>query len=102
MFKRLLSTALIFGAAAMAPPAHAQSMRCMPRDHLVQKLGADYAEQLTGGGLQNAQQLLEIWTSEKTGSFTVFVTRPNGQSCVMATGSHWNSTVTEVKEGVTG
>lgn len=102
MFKRLISTAAIFGAAATAPPASAQSVKCMPRPSLIQELETRYNENLSGGGLQNAQQLLEIWTSEQSGSFTVFVTRPDGISCVVATGKNWNSTTRQVKEGITG
>lgn len=93
MFKRLISAALVFGAAALAPPAFAQSMQCLPRTALVEKLTTSYGEEMTGGGLQNPQQLLEIWTSERTGSFTVFITKPNGVSCILATGLHWASVV---------
>ncbi|MFD1160165.1 hypothetical protein [Roseovarius aestuarii] len=100
MFKRLFSVALIFGAAAMAPPAFAQSANCMPRDALVQKLMNKFDEEPQGGGLQNAQQLLEVWSSDRTGSFTVFITRPNGQSCVVATGQNWMGIVSATKDGI--
>ena len=101
MFKRLFTTALVFGAAALAPPAYAQAGQCMPREMLIENLQSKYSEHLTGGGLQSPQQLLEVWSSSESGSFTVFVTRPNGVSCVMATGRHWNVTEPpEVQEGV--
>jgi len=91
MFKRLVTTALVFGAAALAPPADAQTLRCLPRNALIEKLEDRYGETLVGGGLQTAQQLLEIWSSAETGSFTVFFTRPNGMSCIVATGEDWYS-----------
>lgn len=96
MFKRTITSALIFGAAAIAPPsfAHAQSAQCMPRDALVERLQSKYGESLNGGGLQSSSQLLEVWSSEKSGSFTVFITQPNGLSCVVATGQNWNSNTT--------
>ena len=102
MYKRLFSAALVFGAAALAPPVLAQGQNCMARDALVQKLTETYKEQLVGGGLQNARQLLEIWTSGTTGSFTVLITRPDGQSCVVATGNHWMGITLPAPEGVTG
>ncbi|MFU8776107.1 MAG: hypothetical protein ACNA7M_00360 [Roseovarius sp.] len=103
MFKRLCSTALIFGAAALAPPpAHAQAMTCLPRADLVAALEERYNEHLAGGGMQSPQQLLEIWSSDQTGSFTVFVTRPDGVSCVVATGQHWNDAPPRLSEGVAG
>ncbi|WP_294609562.1 hypothetical protein [Roseovarius sp.] len=104
MFKRLCSTALIFGAAALAPPqpAHAQGLACLARDALVEQLEGRYREHLTGGGLQNPQQLLEVWTSSESGSFTVFITRPDGVSCIVATGRHWNAATQTRLDGVAG
>ncbi|SFN43855.1 hypothetical protein SAMN04487859_102208 [Roseovarius lutimaris] len=104
MFKRLCSTALIFGAAALAPPqpAAAQGLSCLPRDALVERLEGRYREHLAGGGLQNAQQLLEVWTSAETGTFTVFITRPDGVSCIVATGQHWNEATQTRLDGVAG
>ncbi|HID68030.1 MAG TPA: hypothetical protein EYP31_07190 [Roseibacterium sp.] len=104
MFKRLFSAALVFGAAAIAPPAAAQSsLTCLSRDALVNTLQASHGERLTGGGLQNPARLIEVWSSDKTGSFTVFVTRADGMACVVATGQNWHSTVPkDARKGVTG
>jgi hypothetical protein len=103
MFKRIFSAALVFGAAAMAPPAMAQAVTCLPRDALVSSLETSHGEQLTGGGLQNAARVIEIWSSDRTGSFTVFVTRTDGMACIVATGQNWHSAVPHVTpEGVTG
>ena len=102
MFKRLISAALVFGAAALAPPADAQGARCLPRDALIETLQINYGEKLIGGGLQSPQQLLEVWSSDLTGSFTVFMTRPDGISCVVATGQNWNSNTVEAKDGIVG
>lgn len=102
MYKRLIASAFVFGAAALAPPVEAQGLRCLPRETLVETLSKQYNEQLTGGGLQNAQRLLEVWSSEETGSFTVFITRPNGLSCIMATGQYWNTAVNASGAGVAG
>jgi len=102
MFKRIITSALVFGAAALAPPALAQSLSCLPRDTLVQKLETGFGERLVGGGLQSAQRLLEVWSSDETGTFTVFVTSPGGISCIVATGQHWNSVSAPPREGVAG
>lgn len=102
MYKRLVTTALVFGAAALAPPADAQTLRCLPRDALIEKLENRYGETLTGGGLQSATQLLEVWSSDATGSFTVFLTRPDGISCIVATGNDWNTAVRPDTEDLAG
>ncbi|GAB4282632.1 MAG: hypothetical protein Kow0058_01150 [Roseovarius sp.] len=94
MYKRLMSLALIFGAAALAPPAppaEAQAARCLPRSALVEALQQRYGEQMTGGGLQSAQRLLEVWSSAETGTFTVFFTQADGTSCILATGQYWTT-----------
>lgn len=103
MFKRLCSTALIFGAAALAPPsAYAQGMPCMPRTDLVERLEGRFDEHVVGGGLQSPQRLLEVWASGESGSFTVFVTSPDGVSCVVATGQHWHTAPPRRPEEVGG
>ena len=91
MFKRTIAGALVFGAAAIAPPTvHAQG-NCAPRELVIERLSDKFAERLTGGGLQNQKTVLEVWASESTGSFTVLVTHANGVSCIVASGQNWNS-----------
>jgi hypothetical protein len=103
MFKRIFSAALVFGAAAMAPPALAQTSTCLPRETLVQNLQANYGERLTGGGLQSALQVIEVWSSDETGSFTVFVTRADGVACIIAAGQNWHNSLRQIPpEGVAG
>ena len=93
MFKRSISAALVFGAAALAPPVvHAQSLSCAPRDVVTKNLSDRYDEHLLGGGLQNAQSLIEIWRSSETGSFTILMTRADGMSCIVASGQNWITT----------
>ena len=102
MFKRLFSSALIFGAAALAPPVVAQSATCFPRDALIQSLKTNHGEHLTGGGLHSATQLVELWSSDQTGSFTVFVTRADGIACIVATGQNWHNSSYRNPEGAAG
>ena len=90
MYKRLFTSALIFGAAALAPPAAAQNLiMCAERVGLIKVLQEKYQELPRGAGLQGPERMIEIWTSSETGSFTVLVTRPDGISCVVASGSYW-------------
>ena len=100
MYKRSLAMAVVFGVAALAPPVLAQNPRCLPRDVLVQTLETKYSESLTGGGLQSAQRLVEVWSSQN-GSFTVFVTRADGFACIVATGQGWQTSEVSA-EGIAG
>lgn len=83
-------TALI-AAAAMAAPggAIAQSAKCGARDAIVKRLQNNYGEARTGAGLSNSNSMIEIFASEETGTWTILITRPDGQSCLVAAGDSW-------------
>jgi hypothetical protein len=90
MYKRLFTATIIFGAAALAPPLAAQAPEmCQERSRLIEALQETFYEQPVGAGLQNPEQMLEIWSSPRTGSFTVLITRADGISCIVAWGTHW-------------
>lgn len=93
MFKRVLGGAVIFGMACIAPPALAQAT-CGDRSKIVANLAEKYGETHIGGGLQSGTQMIEIWSSAETGSFTILLTRPTGKSCIVSSGQHWDSFVT--------
>ncbi|PRY22619.1 hypothetical protein CLV78_106160 [Aliiruegeria haliotis] len=90
MFKRIATLATIFGMLATAPPAPAQSLRCAPRDHVVERLQTTFKETQLGLGLQTNTRLVEIWSSDATGTWTILLTEPNGMSCIMASGGNWH------------
>jgi hypothetical protein len=103
LFKRIVSSALVFGVVALAPPAHAQSaLTCQQREQLVRTLENRYNESLDSMGLQGPELLLEIWSAKDTGSFTVLLTRPNGISCIVASGNNWQKIDAVVQKGVAG
>lgn len=81
--------------------ANAQTPKCLFRDVLVATLESNYGERQTAGGLKNILELVEIWSSD-SGSFTVFITRANGVSCVIASGQNWRMDRVEEPEGEAG
>ena len=92
MFKRIISGALLFGAAALPPPAYAAS--CAKRETVVERLQEKFSEQLAAGGLQATrpvETMVEVWVSPETGTFTVLLTNPNGTTCIMAAGTDFFS-----------
>ena len=75
--------------AALAPATvHAQT-NCASRDVVVDKLSVRYGEAFAGGGLQSTQQIFEVWYSEEKGTWTILLTRADGTSCIMASGTNW-------------
>jgi len=71
------------GAAAARPGA------CAARGEVVAKLAKRFGETLRSVGLQRAEGLVEVYASEKTGTWTILVTRPDGMSCLLAAGELW-------------
>lgn len=101
MYKRIITGALLFGMAALGPPAYA--MTCGPRDGVVNHLTSRFSETLSARGLQNAQSIIEIWTSQENGTYTILITRTDGVSCVVSSGTHWlTETPVKVPDGVAG
>jgi len=81
-----LGLLLLTGTNALA------NAQCATREDLTERLKVNYQEELAARGLQQRFQgatVLEIWASEKTGTFTVLMTNAHGQSCIMASGTHW-------------
>lgn len=44
---------------------------------------------LAATGLASAGQVVEVFASETTGTWTITVTRPDGTACLVATGEHF-------------
>ena len=89
-----LITAVALGAAVIsASAATAQSlggpMACGERQAMVQRLAHTFGEVQKGAGLVNAGQLVEVWRSDDTGTWTILMTDPEGMSCIVAAGEAW-------------
>ena len=82
---RILATAIAL--TAFANTAMAQAV-CNERARFVEQLAGSYAENTVGLGLVNNGNVLEVLASRK-GSWTILITKPNGMSCVVATGESW-------------
>jgi len=93
MFKRLICGGVLLAMTTTAQPVAAQNLHCAARDRMVERLESKYSEVLTAGGLQGSTAnatLIEVWASQKTGTFTVIMTNPQGVSCIVAAGTDWH------------
>jgi hypothetical protein len=86
----------VAGLAIQALPAAGGPAFCAERGKIAERLTAKYSEQLVGGGMQNANGLIEVWTTSTGNTWTILMTRADGISCVMATGTNWYSQDPEV------
>jgi hypothetical protein len=61
-------------------------MVCGKRDAIVAQLESKYGETRRSVGLQQGRAVVEVYASDKTGSWTIVVTDTEGKSCLMAAG----------------
>jgi hypothetical protein len=87
----LLARAVIsLGLLAATPQARAEDRRaCAEREQVVQKLEEKFGETLRSIGLHQNDGVVEVYSSEATGTWTILMTRPDGMSCLLAAGELW-------------
>ncbi|WP_417241926.1 hypothetical protein [Celeribacter sp.] len=83
-FNRALPAALAALVMTTAP-AFAQSA-CAARDQIITRLQDKYGESRQSIGLAPNSGVFEVYASNETGTWTILVTQPNGQSCLVASG----------------
>lgn len=84
----VVAAALAAGLTA-CKRAEAQTL-CGDRDEIVQSLLRSYQEQPVAIGLSSAGAIVEVLASPR-GTWTLMMTMPTGQTCVMAAGEHWEA-----------
>lgn len=72
-----------------APPADAQlAATCGDRATVLAQLASKYKEAPVNMGLANNGAVMEVLASDE-GSWTVILTSPQGITCMVAAGQHW-------------
>ena len=88
--KQVLTFLVLVTALALSAQAKAQQQRlCSSRTDMVSHLQTKYGEQPTAIGVTSSGNVLEI-ASNADGSFSVFVTTPDMESCLVAAGNGWH------------
>ena len=94
MEKTLFALSLGFGGLILATHAGWAAEQCAPRDQVVAVLAKNYGEARAGIGLNGDARVMEMFVNATTGTWTITVTLPDGQTCLVATGEQFQ-TVTE-------
>lgn len=76
---------LSLAAALAAGPAFAQAP-CADRTQIEQRLAAHYDEAPAFRGLDAAGRMVEFWISGDGETWTLTVTAPHGESCIVSLG----------------
>lgn len=93
MTRFLTIAGLAAAMAAAGPPADAAATgaQCGKRDAVVERLAEAYGETRKGFGLAANETLMEVFASDETGSWTITVTMPEGLTCMIASGQHFEA-----------
>ena len=84
--------------------AHAQTApQCGPRAAVVKTLAEKYAETRRSIGISANNLVMEVYAATESGTWTITVTTPQGQTCLVASGQGFEAVVEELppagKEG---
>jgi hypothetical protein len=66
-------------------------MPCHDYAEIARQLQATYEEAPVSLGLQTDGNVLQVFSSKRTGSWTIVSTSPGGLACVLAAGQHWEN-----------
>ena len=89
----IVAAGLVFGIALTFGASAAQAeMLCGEREQIVGELKKTWQEDRTAIGLSNSGGVLEVFSSEQ-GTWTLLLTTPEGQTCMIGAGEHWETQV---------
>lgn len=87
------ATALAFVALisvwAFVGQAAAEESRCASREELRSTLEQRFAEAPVAAGKADHNAVVELFADIDGATWTIVVTGPNGQSCILTTGTDW-------------
>lgn len=86
-----LAGPLALAATLLLTATTAQARNCGARADVVERLQTGFGETRTGAGLTGAQGMIEVFASEESGTWTIILTKPSGESCLLAAGENWES-----------
>lgn len=87
MFGKVAAAAALLTAISL--PAAAQQLACAKRSEVLKHLAAKYTEAPVAIGLANNGGVLEVLSSNTGSSWTIIITMPEGPTCLVAAGEHW-------------
>ncbi len=87
---RNITLTMMTGSAFLlaATQAEAQGRNCGPHGAVTAHLAEKFNESRTMMGLAANQMVIEVFVNAESGSWTIIVTRPDGVTCLVASGSN--------------
>ena len=87
-------------AVLLLASANAQAAsNCAPREIVVDRLASKYGESRQSMGLGTNNAVVEVFASDKTGTWTITVTSAHGMTCLVASGQAFRLLSEELTDG---
>lgn len=96
MDQKLFALSLGFGVLIFATYAAHAAPQCGPRAVVLAQLADRYGETRRGMGMAANNMVMEFFASEATRSWTMTVTTPDGNTCLVASGQGYETVVEEL------
>ncbi len=85
---RLLLCLAFFATPALSNPI--AEVICGPSDQMRERLTQEFGETLEGRGLRDPDSVMEIWSSDDRGTWTLVIAYTDGRRCIVAMGESWD------------
>ena len=96
MNQQMLALSLgLAGMLAAAQIAHS-APQCDARDRVLALLADRYGETRRSVGIAGEAAVMELYAADDTGTWTIAITLPDGQMCLMASGTGFEAVVEEL------
>lgn len=93
MTQKLFALSLGFGALILVAQSvqAQQAPQCGPRAAVLAQLAEKYGESRRSVGVAANNMVMEMFASEQSQSWTITVTSPQGQTCLVASGTGYEA-----------
>lgn len=91
MARMMMALSLGFAGVVLATQIARADPQCGPRETVLQTLADRYGETRRSLGLAGPTQVMELFASDDTGTWTITVTLADGQTCIVASGQGYQA-----------
>ena len=99
MTQSMFALSLGFGGVILATQIAFAAPQCDTRDRVTTLLADRYGETRRAVGLAGDAAVMELYALDATGTWTITVTLPDGQMCLMASGVGYEAVTEDLPAG---
>lgn len=94
--QKMFALSLGIGGMILAADIARSQTQCDARDRVLSFLADRYGETRRSVGLAGEGTVMELFAADDTGTWTITVTLPNGQTCLVASGAEFEAVTEEL------